>query len=70
MQAPWLYLIETDYLFVKPVAAPGPAESAVRPLGFFFSYVYAAAPVHKVGRHAQSWRSDRVLWDRRPGWKL
>jgi hypothetical protein len=38
-----VYLIETDFLFVKPVVAPGPAESPVRPLGFWYSYIYADA---------------------------
>ncbi|EFN57057.1 hypothetical protein CHLNCDRAFT_143799 [Chlorella variabilis] len=43
----WAYLIETDFLFVKPVLAPGPAESSVRSLGFWYSYVYADAKVFK-----------------------
>ncbi|KAI7843720.1 hypothetical protein COHA_002618 [Chlorella ohadii] len=44
IKAPWVYLLETDYLFVKPVASPGPAESGARALGFFYDYVYADAP--------------------------
>ncbi len=43
LQGAWVYLIETDFLFVKPVVAPGPAESPVRPLGFWYSYIYADA---------------------------
>lgn len=47
-QAPWLYLVETDYVFVRPTLAPGPAEDpAVRPLGFLFPNVAPAAPRHK-----------------------
>ena len=42
-------MIETDYLFVKPVVAPGPAQSPVRAQAYWFSYVYADAPSVKVG---------------------
>jgi hypothetical protein len=47
-QAPWLYLIETDYLFLKPVAAPGPAELDARPLAFRFQYVQPESPALRV----------------------
>lgn len=43
-----MYLLETDYLILKPVAAPGPAESDVRALGFFYDYVFADAPKIRV----------------------
>lgn len=47
-QAPWLYLIETDFVFVKPIQAPGPAESAARSLAFLYTYITPAAPGLKV----------------------
>lgn len=50
--------METDYLFVKPVASPGPAESGARALGFFYDYVYADAPRFRVSPHA----ADLIAW--------
>lgn len=48
-QAPWLFLIETDFLFARPVAAPGPAEDpAARPQAFFYSYIFPQARVMQV----------------------
>lgn len=48
LQAPWIYFIETDYLLVKPVHAPGPAESAVPALGFRFPNIAYGAPRTQV----------------------
>lgn len=49
MQGAWLYLIETDVLFLRPVAAPGPAEAVdVRPLGFLFVYIAPRLPSVEV----------------------
>ncbi|KAL4442745.1 hypothetical protein ABPG77_006739 [Micractinium sp. CCAP 211/92] len=44
IQAPWLYLIETDFVFIKPIQAPGPAESAVTSLAFLYNYISPKAP--------------------------
>lgn len=33
VKAPWLYIIETDFVWVKPVQAP-PAESGAKSIGF------------------------------------
>ncbi|KAL4424219.1 hypothetical protein ABPG75_001520 [Micractinium tetrahymenae] len=44
IKAPWMYLIETDFVFVKPIQAPGPAESAVRSLFFLYSYIAPQSP--------------------------
>ena len=41
-QAPWLLMIETDYVWLKPVAAP-PAESAQPSLAFPFGYIQPTA---------------------------
>lgn len=39
-QAPWLLMIETDYVWHKPLAAPGPAEDrSIKSIGFPFGYI-------------------------------
>eukprot|EP00884_Botryococcus_braunii_P014590 jgi/Botrbrau1/23131/Bobra.0243s0061.1 len=51
IKAPWLLMIETDYVWHKPLAAPGPAEDAsVLSLGFPFGYITP-----------QSWGLDSVI---------
>lgn len=47
-QAKWIYMAETDFLFVKPVVAPGPAEGAAPALGFFYPNVFPEYPQWKV----------------------
>ena len=54
-QAPWVYLLETDYLILKPVAAPGLADSDARSLGFFYNYVFADAPKIRVRPSCCGW---------------
>ena len=50
-QAPWLYLIETDFVFLRPVATPGRAEDpAVRGLAFRYGNISPNAKVLEVGR--------------------
>ena len=44
-----MYYIETDFLFVKPVAAPGPAEGGAPALGFFYPNIYPEHSPWKVG---------------------
>lgn len=38
-------------MFVKPVAAPGPAESDARALAFLYDYIWADAPKIRVSAH-------------------
>lgn len=44
IQAPWLLMIETDYVWMKPVAAPR-AESSDLSIAFPFGYITPQAPV-------------------------
>ena len=46
-QAPWLLMIETDYVWMKPVAAPL-AESADLSIAFPFGYIQPTAAVLEV----------------------
>lgn len=41
-------MAEPDFLFVKPVVAPGPAEGAAPALGFFYPNVFPEHPQWKV----------------------
>ena len=43
MQAPWLLMIETDYVWMKPPAAPL-AESSAVSIAFPFGYIQPASP--------------------------
>jgi len=43
LQAPWVLMIETDYVWMKPPAAPR-AESGARSLGFPFGYIQPTSP--------------------------
>lgn len=47
MQAPWLLMIETDYVWMKPVAAPQ-AESSALSIAFPFGYITPQAPAIEV----------------------
>ncbi|PRW57732.1 hypothetical protein C2E21_3449 isoform A [Chlorella sorokiniana] len=47
VKAPYLYYIEPDFLLVKPVVAPGPAEGAAPALGFFYPNVFPEYPQWK-----------------------
>eukprot|EP00887_Chlorella_sp_A99_P004360 scaffold15.g4360.t1 len=50
IKAPWLYMIETDYVWVKPLAAP-PAESSETSIAFPFAYIQPTYPtIHDVMR--------------------
>ncbi len=49
MQAPWVYSVDPDWLWVKPLVAPGPAEGAAPALGFFYPNVFPEHPKWKVG---------------------
>ena len=42
-QAPWLLLIETDYVWLKPLVAP-PAESSALSIAFKFGYITPQNP--------------------------
>lgn len=46
-QAPWLLMIETDYVWLKPVAAPM-AESSALSIAFPFGYIDPLAPALKA----------------------
>lgn len=44
IQAPWLLMIETDYVWMKPIAAPQ-AESKALSIAFPFGYITPQAPI-------------------------
>ncbi|PSC74116.1 hypothetical protein C2E20_2633 [Micractinium conductrix] len=44
IQAPWLCLMESDFAFIRPLQAPGPAESGVTSLAFEYQYIAPTAP--------------------------
>lgn len=48
-QAPWLYMIETDFVFVKPIQAPL-AESSARSVAFPYGYIQPTYPTIEVRR--------------------
>lgn len=43
IKAPWLLMIETDYVWMKPPVAPA-AEGSARSLGFPFGYIQPTSP--------------------------
>ena len=43
LQAPWLLMIETDYVWMKPPVAPA-AEGSAHSLGFPFGYIQPTSP--------------------------
>ena len=47
MQAPWLYMIETDFVFIKPIAAPR-AESDAPSIAFPYGYIQPTYPTIEV----------------------
>ena len=44
MQAPWLLMIETDYVWMKPLQAPAAEDTSAASLGFPFGYISPQAP--------------------------
>ena len=56
LQAPWLCLMESDFAFIRPLQAPGPAESGVTSLAFEYQYIAPTAP------GLQARRSRVPLW--------
>jgi hypothetical protein len=45
-QAPWLYVIESDYVFLKPLELPAPTDPKTHGWGYLFNYIDPMA--HKV----------------------
>ena len=43
-QAPWLLMIETDYVWMRPLQAPPAQDPASRGAAFPFGYITPAAP--------------------------
>ena len=44
MQAPWLLMIETDYVWMKPLQAPAAEDTSAASLGFPFGYISPQSP--------------------------
>ena len=44
MQAPWLLMIETDYVWMKPLQAPSAEDIGAASLAFPFSYITPEHP--------------------------
>ena len=44
LQAPWLLMIETDYVWMKPLQAPTAEDTSAASLGFPFGYISPQAP--------------------------
>ena len=44
MQAPWLLLIETDYVWMHPLQAPRAEDSSAASMAFHFDYIRPSAP--------------------------
>ena len=44
MQAPWLLMIETDYVWMKPLQAPQADDMAATSLAFPFGYINPQSP--------------------------
>ena len=44
MQAPWLLMIETDYVWMKPLQAPPAEDASAASLGFPFGYIIPQEP--------------------------
>lgn len=43
-QAPWLLMIETDYVWMKPLQAPPAENPSSRPMAYPFNYIVPSAP--------------------------
>lgn len=43
-QAPWLLMIETDYVWMKPLQAPPAEDAGAASLGFPFGYIIPGEP--------------------------
>lgn len=43
-QAPWLLLIETDYVWMQPLQAPRAEDASAASLAFHFDYIRPSAP--------------------------
>ena len=44
MQAPWLLMIETDYVWIRPLQAPAAQDPDARAMAFPFSYIAPQTP--------------------------
>ena len=44
MQAPWLLMIETDYVWIRPLQAPAAQDPGARAMAFPFSYIAPQTP--------------------------
>ena len=44
VQAPWLLLIETDYVWVKPLQAPPAHDPSAKGMAYPFNYIVPQAP--------------------------
>ena len=44
VQAPWLLLIETDYIWMKPLQAPAAHAPSSRGMAYPFNYIVPQAP--------------------------
>ena len=44
MQAPWLLLVETDYVWMKPLQAPPAQVPSSRGMAYPFNYIVPQAP--------------------------
>jgi hypothetical protein len=47
IKAPWLYMIETDFVFVGPFSMP-PAESSAKSVAFPYGYIQPTYPTIEV----------------------
>lgn len=43
-QAPWLLMIETDYVWMRPLQAPAAEDPTSRPMAYPFNYIVPTAP--------------------------
>ena len=60
-QAPWLLLIETDYVWMHPLQAPRAEDGSAASLAFHFDYIRPSAPnLEKV----QPWTLSNILGHR------
>ncbi|KAG7674404.1 hypothetical protein Ndes2526B_g05130 [Nannochloris sp. 'desiccata'] len=44
IQAPWLFMTECDYVWIKPVTAPRAEDMAAKSIAFLFTYIVATNP--------------------------
>ncbi|EIE24619.1 hypothetical protein COCSUDRAFT_14028 [Coccomyxa subellipsoidea C-169] len=44
IKAPWLLMIETDYVWMRPLQAPPAEDPASRPMAYPFNYIVPTAP--------------------------